>query len=571
MDVAALAGLLSQAMPALLGADEPSVNSPAKAVGTSGGIDARRIWECLGPRIAQCPAAEEATRKVAQVPSDARWRTALELQLEELFAREPQLAGEIDDLITHPPAARDGPDREADPADAPPVLSGDATVAAALRDAPAARAIRQTLHDVMARFCADGQPGDEPPGAIVFDRVDGRVCQLAREHSRAGRRRVVAVAAAPAVLESAAAWDLLDAGVADVVAWDGDDAAVAARIERWRAVDKLVASPLIAEHLVGTSPAWRAVLREVVEIARFSDVDVLMTGESGTGKELIAQLIHTLDARAAKGELIVVDCTTIVPSLSGSELFGHERGAFTGAVAARDGAFALADGGTLFLDEVGELPPTLQAELLRVVQEGTYKRVGSNRWEQARFRLVCATNRDLAGAVAGGRFRGDLYFRLAAATIQLPPLRERPEDVLQLARFFLGADDEEPPELSEPVRDLLQTRDYPGNVRDLKQLMSRIRLRHVGPGPVTAGDVPPSERPGRASRTDWRDDLARPVTTAVALGVPLRELLDAAREAAISAAVLHAEGSLRRAAGRLGVSDRTLQMHRARRRAGEPA
>ena len=143
---------------------------------------------------------------------------------------------------------------------------------------------------------------------------------------------------------------------------------------------------------------------------------------------------------------------------------------------------------------------------------------------------------------------------------------------MQLARFFLGAEDEtEPPELSEPVRDLLQTRAYPGNVRDLKQLMSRIRLRHVGPGPVTAGDVPPSERPGRASHTDWRDDLARPVTTAVALGVPLRELLDAARDAAISAAVLRADGSLRRAADRLGVSDRTLQLHRARRRAGEPA
>jgi len=438
-------------------------------------------------------------------------------------------------------------------------------------DVQASRPIIEALQEFIGPARPTPVPAGDGPGALLFDRVDERLMALAREHSRAGRRRVLAIATTPSILESAAAWELLGAGVTDVVAWDGDVAAVSSRIERWRAVDELVASPLIAEHLVGSSPVWRAVLREVVEIARFSDVDVLMTGESGTGKELIAQLIHTLDARTAKGELIVVDCTTIVPSLSGSELFGHERGAFTGAVAARDGAFALADGGTLFLDEVGELPPALQAELLRVVQEGTYKRVGSNRWEQARFRLVCATNRDLAGAVAGARFRADLYFRLAAATIQLPPLRERPEDVLQLARFFLGAGDEEPPELSEPVRDLLQTRDYPGNVRDLKQLMSRIRLRHVGPGPVSAGDVPPSERPGRAPRTDWRDDLARPVTMAVALGVPLRELLDAAREAAIAAAVLRADGSLRRAAGRLGVSDRTLQMHRARRRAGEPA
>ncbi|MEA2222753.1 MAG: two-component system, NtrC family, response regulator AtoC [Solirubrobacteraceae bacterium] len=408
-------------------------------------------------------------------------------------------------------------------------------------------------------------PTGDGPGAIVFDTVDDALLGLARDTTHAGRRRVLGVAMAPEPLDGTDTWRLLREGLADIVAWEGP-AAIRARIERWQAVDELVASSLVAEHLVGSSAAWRSVLRDVVEIAYFSDVDVLITGESGTGKELTAQLIHTLDQRPNKGNLVVVDCTTIVPSLSGSEFFGHERGAFTGAVAARDGAFALADGGTLFLDEVGELPLALQAELLRAVQEGTYKRVGSNRWQRAKFRLVCATNRDLPARCEDGAFRADLFFRLAAATIEMPPLRERPEDILSLARHFMVGGDRAPPPLSPPVRDLLQARDYPGNVRDLKQLMARIGLRHVGPGAVTAGDVPPSERPLPGAARGWEDDLAAALRRAVALGVPLREIVDAARTTAISLAVSTADGSLRHAATRLGVTDRTLQMHRARRR-----
>jgi transcriptional regulator with GAF, ATPase, and Fis domain len=377
---------------------------------------------------------------------------------------------------------------------------------------------------------------------------------------------VLAIATPGADLDGAAAWGLLDAGAADVLRWDGEVAAVAARLARWRVVDEIAASPLVADALVGQSPAWRSVMREVVEVARFSDVNLLITGESGTGKELTARLVHTLDQRPDKGELVVVDCTTIVPSLSGSEFFGHERGAFTGADSARDGAFALADGGTLFLDEVGELPLALQAELLRVVQEGTYKRVGSNRWRTTTFRLVCATNRDLAAARAADAFRSDLFFRLAAATIQLPPLNDRPEDILALARRFLADANGDAPELSEPVSALLQAREYPGNVRDLKQLMSGIRLRHVGPGAVTVGDVPRPERPRPGSERDWRAELEAALHRAVALGVPLREIVDASRDAAIAVALAGADGSLRHAARRLGVTDRTLQLHRARHR-----
>src|SRR5678816_4688946 len=143
--------------------------------------------------------------------------------------------------------------------------------------------------------------------------------------------------------------------------------------------------------------------------------DRLIAGESGTGKELVARLIHALDRREPKGPFVVLDCTTVSPELAGSEFFGHERGAFTTAVTAREGAFAMADGGTLFLDEVGELPLALQAELLRVIQERVYKRVGSNTWKQADFRLVCATNRDLAAEEAKGNFRLDLFHRIASS------------------------------------------------------------------------------------------------------------------------------------------------------------
>lgn len=172
---------------------------------------------------------------------------------------------------------------------------------------------------------------------------------------------------------------------------------------------------------IGASPAWRRLLRGVVEVAHFTQAPVLLVGESGTGKELVGRLVHDLNESAERGALAVVDCTTIVPELAGSELFGHERGAFTGAHAGRDGAFATAQGGTLFLDEVGDLPLSLQAQLLRVAQEGTYKRVGSDTWRHSRFRLVSATHRDLPARIEAGQFRQDLYFRIAGWVFRVPP------------------------------------------------------------------------------------------------------------------------------------------------------
>jgi transcriptional regulator with GAF, ATPase, and Fis domain len=410
-------------------------------------------------------------------------------------------------------------------------------------------------------------------GLLLFDSEAPELMDWVRERSGHGQERVIAVGASRAALSRGSGWKLLEAGASDVLATDDPAMAaevVAARFERWEEVDRLVRSVVVTRNLVGQSLAWRSVLRQIVEVARFSSSTVLLGGESGTGKELVARLIHTLDAREDKRDLVTLDCTTIVPELSGSEFFGHEKGSFTSAVAARDGAFALADGGTLFLDEVGELPLRLQAELLRAVQEGTYKRVGSNTWQKTRFRLVCATHRDLLGEVEEGRFRRDFYYRIAAWTCRLPPLRERREDIPFLTRHFLAERyrDQEPPEIDPEVLDLLLTRDYPGNVRDLRQLVGRLAHRHVGAGPITLGDVPEEERPrqGLEARSDGFDGAVR---LALARRLGLKEIGNLAAETAIRLAVEEEGGNLRRAAERLGVTDRALQMRRAARRQTE--
>jgi len=411
------------------------------------------------------------------------------------------------------------------------------------------------------------------PGVVVFDEIDDRLHELIRAASENGLDRVVAVATGHAPLRERESWGLLAAGAADVFSWHHSETAaaeVAARIARWEEVEKIVRSPAVSEHLIGESAVWRSVVRRLVEVARFTDAPLLITGETGTGKELVARLVHELDARERKRELVLLDCTTIVPTLSGSEFFGHERGAFTGAVAARDGAFGLAHGGTLFLDEVGELPLGLQAELLRVVQEGTYKRVGSNDWREAHFRLICATNRDLLEHATKETFRWDFYYRIAGWSLRLPNLRERTEDIVPLVRHFLRQltpPHEALPELDPLVRDFLVSREYPGNARDLRHLVTRIKFRHVGPGPITLGDVPEEERVHAERAGDWRDErFDASIRLALASGVTLRQLGSAAADAAIRIAIADEEGNVQRAAARLGVTPRALQLRRAARR-----
>jgi transcriptional regulator with GAF, ATPase, and Fis domain len=275
--------------------------------------------------------------------------------------------------------------------------------------------------------------------------------------SRVQCRRVLVLSTAPRPPPPDSMWRVIGSVAEEVLHWDGTPATIEdirGRLTRWRDIDALVGSAIVQSTVVGQSPALLAVLRQLVEAAHFTDDPILITGETGTGKEVAARLVHALDRKRKRKDLAIVDCGAIVPTLSGSEFFGHDRGAFTGAIEARDGAFALADGGILFLDEVGELPPDLQVQLLRVIQEKRYKRVGSNTWRDTDFRLLAATNRDLWAEVREHRFRRDLYYRLAVWPIVLPPLAERMEDVLPLAEHFLadGADGEGRPVLTAAVQ-----------------------------------------------------------------------------------------------------------------------
>ena len=417
---------------------------------------------------------------------------------------------------------------------------------------------------------------------VYFTDVSAALLATIRTIRDRGIDRILAVAGPGVLPVPGAAWELMYAGASDVIIWDnsGDPVqAIVSRLDRWRQVDQLIASDAVRNSLVGAGPRWIRLLRQIVEVARFTRASVLITGESGTGKELIAHLIHTLDDRPDKGDIVVLDCTTIVPTLSGSEFFGHEKGAFTGAIAARDGAFALADGGTLFLDEVGELPPQLQAELLRVIQERMYKRVGSNTWRTTDFRLICATNRDLLKEQEAGRFRLDLYYRIAAWQFPLPPLRDRREDIEPLTASFLSRlpSTEAVPDIDPAVRTWLRNRDYPGNVRDLRHLVERISQRHVGPGPITVGDVPAEDRPAPAAGPTLGADQApgadhgpwqagefeNSVRKAIAWGAGLREITSVAADTAVSVALAQSGGSPVRAARLLGVTPRALQLRRA--------
>lgn len=407
------------------------------------------------------------------------------------------------------------------------------------------------------------------PGVAFFTRVDPAVLAGIHLLRRRHQGEFVAVGLGPA-LPDQEIWLLLHAGAGDVLCWhqlQEPAAAVAARLHRWRYLNDILTSPLVRRHLAGKSSLWLKVMREAAEAARFSEAPVLLVGETGSGKEILARLIHTLDPRDPKGHLVILDCATIVPDLSGSEFFGHEKGAFTGAVAPREGAFSLADGGTLFLDEVSELPPPLQAQLLRVLQEGMYKRVGGNVWHKTRFRLVSASNRDLREEVAAGRFRQDLYHRLASLVITIPPLRERPEDVLPLAEHFLREfhPQGEAPVMSEGLRRYLLQRPYPGNVRELRQLILRLLCRYPGNGPLTLGLIPEEERPPAfPSAQAWcGPEFEMAVRRAVLSGVGLREMKNRLTETAIRLALEETRGNTQAAAACLGVTPRLLQIRTA--------
>jgi transcriptional regulator with GAF, ATPase, and Fis domain len=401
---------------------------------------------------------------------------------------------------------------------------------------------------------------------VLFDRASDTLLEWVRNKTKRELARVIVLLPTVQLEQPDVAWELRRAGAAEVLAHDGPFAAetVAARLRRWDAVDELLSRPGLGEEIVGGSPAFLALLRGLVEVAAFTTASILLLGESGTGKEQLARLVHALDPRAGKRELVTLDCTTVAPELAASEFFGHERGAFTGALSARDGAFCRADGGTLFLDEVGELSLPLQAQLLRVVQEGTYKRLGANEWQTTRFRLVAATNRSLSEEVERERFRLDFFHRLATWTFRVPPLRDRPDDIVPLARHFIRKlTDPAVVDIDERVQQFLIRRSYPGNVRELKQLMGRICSRHVGPGPITIGDVPPVDLDG----LEIGDDrvLADAAARAALAGVGLKEIGRIARESAIRKALESTNQSVQSASRLLRVTDRALQLDLAKR------
>ena len=318
--------------------------------------------------------------------------------------------------------------------------------------------------------------------------------------------------------------------------------------------------------LIGNSPKMQEVYRLALGVATTAST-VLILGESGTGKELTARAIHQHSARSEKA-FVPVNCSAIPVDLVESELFGHVKGAFTGATTSRPGLFEVADGGTLFLDEVGDLPPLAQVKLLRALQEAEIKRVGSNDTKTVDVRVIAATNVDLKTRIAEGRFREDLYYRLNVVAISLPPLRDRPEDIPLLAQHFVGkyADRANRPvrTISPPAMELLKGALWKGNVRELENAIEHAVVFCVGES-IEPKDLPDTEQPKRESTPAGNggsaaplDDLPFPVAKARAL---------AAFEAAYFQSVLDRAGGNVSEAARLSGLDRS-NFRRAARRAG---
>jgi DNA-binding NtrC family response regulator len=259
---------------------------------------------------------------------------------------------------------------------------------------------------------------------------------------------------------------------------------------------KFDAGKQLPPSIVAASPLMQALFGDVSLIAS-SESRVLITGESGVGKEVVADAIHLWSPRA-KGRLVKVNCAAIPETLLESELFGHEKGAFTGATAQRIGRFEMADGGTIFLDEIADMAPQLQAKLLRVAQDGRFQRIGSNAEIHVNARILAATNRNLEEEVKAGRFREDLFYRLNVVELTVPPLRERREDILPLATQFVAEFTQGKARLAPAVAECLQSYSWPGNVRELRNAMERAALLSRG-DLIVAEHLPARIRPGSRS------------------------------------------------------------------------
>ena len=265
------------------------------------------------------------------------------------------------------------------------------------------------------------------------------------------------------------------------------------------------------DEIVGQSAALRVALTRLTQVASMNST-VLLLGETGTGKELFARALHDRSRRHARA-LVRVNCAALPPSLIESELFGHERGAFTGAVSMRQGRFEIADGGTIFLDEIGDLPLELQAKLLRVIQEGEFERVGSSRTRKVDVRVITATHRNLEQEVAEGRFRADLFYRLSVFPIHLPALRERTEDIPALVWFFIHRHQRELErritKVPQAVMSALQQHAWPGNIRELENVVERAMIRTTGDTLRLDDAAGTATRPLTSSGDDSLDAIQR--------------------------------------------------------------
>ncbi len=303
--------------------------------------------------------------------------------------------------------------------------------------------------------------------------------------------------------------------------------------------------------MVGQSPALSEIRNQIARVAP-TNGRVLILGESGTGKELVARAVHKMSHRA-KNSFVKVNCAAIPEELIESELFGSDRGAFTGAVKTRDGKFLQADGGTLFLDEIGDMSLSVQAKVLRALEQGEFERVGGAKTFRVDVRVIAATNKNLHAEVEQGKFREDLYFRLNVVPLTAPPLRERREDIPELAEHFLNAYAEEngflPKALSAEARDLLLQYDWPGNIRELKNLVERLSIMVAG-DTIYPEDLPTLDGMSIPKQPDSFPDLGA--------GKTLRQVREAVERHYIAEALERHKGNVTRASNALGIERTNL-------------